>query len=167
MLKHVLGAFVGLALTVAASAQIPAGGEFRVNTFTTGAQIQARAAMEPDGDFVVVWTGSAQDGSDTGVFAQRFAASGAARGAEFRVNTYTTGRQWEPAVAVGARGEFVVVWTSVQDGSGTSIQGRRYDALGSAIGAEFLVNTLTASNQDEPRIGRAADGRFVVIWTSL
>jgi hypothetical protein len=44
----------------AASAQTTAGGEFRVNTYTTGAQADARAAMEPDGDFVVVWTSDGQ-----------------------------------------------------------------------------------------------------------
>ena len=32
-----------LAFSAAASAQIPAGGEFRVNTYTTGPQADARA----------------------------------------------------------------------------------------------------------------------------
>ena len=51
----------------AASAQVPAGGEFRVNTYTTGAQgSSGRPAMEPDGDFVVVWTSIGQDGSSFG-----------------------------------------------------------------------------------------------------
>ena len=167
MMKQVVGACaVSLALTAVASAQTPAGGEFRVNTYTTGHQAAARLAMEPDGDFVVVWSSYGQDGSDFGVFGQRFAASGAPRGSEFRINTYTTGSQGLPAVAVGSRGDFVVVWESVQDGSGSSIQGRRYDAAGSAIGGEFLVNTFTTGSQFRPRVGRAADGRFVVSWTS-
>ena len=81
MVKQVVGACsVVLALTVAASAQTRAGGEFRINTYTTGYQAFGRAAMEPDGDFVVVWTSYAQDGSDYGAFGQRFAAAGARRG---------------------------------------------------------------------------------------
>ena len=67
-----------------------------------------------------------------GMFGQRFAASGAPRGSEFQINTYTTGHQHVPAVAVGSRGDFVVVWQERrQDGSGASIQGQRFDAAGS------------------------------------
>ena len=111
--------------------------------------------MEPDGDFVVVWTSFTQDGSDYGVFGQRFAASGAPRGSEFRINTYTTGFQGPPAVAVGSRG--ISSWSgrAWQDGSGPSIQGRRFDAAGRAIGAEFLVNTFTTGLQYRPHVGRA------------
>jgi hypothetical protein len=157
-------AIVFVALTAAASAQTPAGGEFLVNTYTSGSQLDARPAMEPDGDFVVVWTSVGQD--DGGAFGQRFAASGAPRGGEFQINTYTTGSQRLPALAIGSKGDFVVVWGSVQDGSRYSVQGRRYDASGSGIGGEFLVNTFTTDYQDLPHVGRAVDGRFVVIWTS-
>ncbi len=167
MLKQAVGACaVALALASGASAQVPAGGEFRINTYTTGNQFLARPAMEPDGDFVVVWQSDGQDGSGTGIFGQRFAASGTTRGGEFRINTYTTGLQAEPAVAVGSNGDFVVVWESVQDGSYRSIQGQRYDASGSALGGEFQVNTFTTSYQRSPHVGRASDGRFVVSWGS-
>ena len=58
MMKQIVGACsVSLVLTAAASAQIPAGGEFRVNTYTTGRQYLAHPAMEPDGDFLVAWSG--------------------------------------------------------------------------------------------------------------
>ena len=36
-----------LAMAATASAQTPAGGEFRVNTYTTSSQWYARPAMEP------------------------------------------------------------------------------------------------------------------------
>ena len=167
MTKRVVGACsVSLALTAATAAQTPAGGEFRVNTYTTSNQGVARPGMEPDGDFVVVWHSYLQDGSDYGVFGQRFAASGAPRGSEFAINAYTTGFQAWPAVAVGSRGDFIVVWESVRDGSRTNIQGRRFDGAGNAIGGEFLVNTFTTGYQRLPHVGRATDGRFVVTWSS-
>jgi hypothetical protein len=166
MTKHVAGAFsVSLALTAAATAQTPAGGEFRVNTYTTNRQATARVAMEPDGDFVVVWESMGQDGSNHGVFGQRFAASGAARGGEFRVNTYTTLLQGQASVAVRSQGDFVVVWASSQPFSTQAIQARRYDSAGNAIGGEFQVNTLTGYT-GWPKVGLAADGQFVVCWTS-
>jgi hypothetical protein len=48
------------------------GGEFQVNSYTTGAQVGPAIAGDVDGDFVVVWTSDDQDGSDTGIFGQRF-----------------------------------------------------------------------------------------------
>jgi S-layer family protein len=166
MMKLVAGACsVVLTLTTAVSAQTPAGPEFRVNTFTPGSQAVGRPAMEPDGDFVVVWM-SAQDGDRYGAFGQRFAASGAPRGSEFRINTYTMGSQRDPAVAVGSGGDFVVVWENVQYLTTESIKGRRFDAAGGAIGAEFVVNTVTTTYKFRPSVGRASDGRFVVGWSS-
>lgn len=167
-MTRTLGAWsVCLALTAPASAQTPAGGEFRVNTVTTESQeAWTRPVMESDGDFIVAWTSAFQDGSGSGVFGQRFAASGAARGSEFQINTYTEQPQIHPAVAVGSSGDFVVVWTSYGGGGGPNIKGQRFAASGSAIGGEFQVNTFTTGFQDLPHVGRAADGGFVVSWFS-
>ena len=62
------------------------------------------------GRFVVVWQGITDLASgNTEVFAQRYAADGTPLGGEFRVNTYTTGRQRIPRVAADLLGDFVVV----------------------------------------------------------
>ena len=166
MKDAIRAAIVLLAFGGAASGQTPVGPNFRVNSYTTGIQSDPSIAVEPDGDFVIVWMSQGQDGSYYGAFGQRFAASGAPRGSEFQINTYTTGSQGQPDVAVGSAGDFVVVWTSAQDGSGFDIQGRRYDASGSPVGGEIQVNTYTTGTQVGPHVARAADGRFVVAWTS-
>ena len=155
-----------LALTAAASAQTPAGRDFQVNAYTTGIQFLARPAMEPDGGFVVAWTSYDQDGSDRGIFGRRFAATGVPRGGEFQVNTHTTDLQNVATVAVGSRGDFVAVWHGFQDGSGGSIHGQRYDPSGNRIGSEFQVNTSTLGDQFSPRVARAFDGQFIVVWTT-
>ena len=85
------------------------GSQFRVNTYTTGSQIQSDAAMDAAGDFVVTWE-SVEDGSLYGVYAQKYYASGTAEGSEFRVNSYTTGNQDRPAEAMDTAGDFVVAW---------------------------------------------------------
>ncbi len=41
----------------------PLGGEFRVNTFTTNSQTNPATAMDADGDTIVVWHSSGQDGT--------------------------------------------------------------------------------------------------------
>jgi hypothetical protein len=51
-------------------------------------------------------------------------------GPEFRVNTYTTGRQWNPTVAADPSGGFVVIWGSrTQDGSNWGVYGQRYGQI--------------------------------------
>ena len=83
------------------------GSEFQVNTVTVSGQFYSKTAMDADGDFVVTWVSTGQDGSSNGVFAQRYDSSGASVGAEFQANTYTTGSQNRPVVAMAADGRFV------------------------------------------------------------
>ena len=111
---------------------VPAGlgNEFRVNTYTTQRQSRPAAASDSSGNFVIIWRRRTQDGSGYGVFGQRHASTGEPLGDEFRVNTYTTGSQFKPAVASSASGHFVVVWQSnYQDGSDFGIFGQRYNMI--------------------------------------
>jgi hypothetical protein len=56
------------------SAGSPLATEFQVNTYTPSYQRSPSVGADADGDFVVTWMSSAQDGSAYGIFAQRFAA---------------------------------------------------------------------------------------------
>ena len=146
----------------------PQGGEVRVNTHTADSQTAPAAAMDADGELVVVWQSAGQDGSLWGVYAQRFDADGARRGDELRVNTYTTREQVTPAVAMDDDGDFVVAWASFgQDGSGYGVFARRFDANGIAASPEFRVNTYTNADQNQPSVTMDADGDFVVAWQSF
>jgi hypothetical protein len=142
----------------AAHAQLPLGEEFRVNSYTTNTQYRTAVASQPDGRFVVVWNSRDQDGSDLGVFGQRYDADGDPLGGEFQVNTYTTGGQRFSAVAADADGNFVVVWYGVSP-TGAIIFGQRYDAVGNSLGGEFQVMPGFGS----PAVARDADGDFIVV----
>jgi len=143
------------------------GGEFRINTYTTGDQSGSEVDADGAGNFVVVWQSSSQDGSGPGVFGQRFAASGAPVGAEFRVNTDTTLDQSRQTIALDSAGNFVVVWQSAgQDGSGNGVFGQRYAAAGTLLGAEFRVNTYVVGDQVGPAVAADSSGDFVVVWSS-
>lgn len=88
-------------------------------------------------------------------------------GGEFQVNTTTTDFQVTPALAMAADGSFVVVWESRgQDGSGTGLFVRRYDAAGGALGGEMQVNTYTTGDQGQAAVTTLVDGGFVVAWSS-
>ena len=66
------------------------GNPFEVNTYTSAGQIEPRIAMDPTGDFAVVWSSFVQDGSGYGVYARRYDAATAVLGTEFRVNENST-----------------------------------------------------------------------------
>ncbi|HEY5597923.1 MAG TPA: tandem-95 repeat protein [Kiloniellales bacterium] len=143
------------------------GSEFRINTFTQNAQQSAEVAALADGGYVVVWESQNQDGSNLGLFGQRFAADGSAAGGEFRINTQTLGNQQTAAVAALADGGFAVVWQSDgQDGSGFGVFGQRFDANGAAIGPEFQINGFTAGAQGMADVAVLADGSLAVTWQS-
>jgi hypothetical protein len=153
----------------------PVGGEFMVNSYTTGEQGDYRGgisvASDPGGNFVVVWSGEGQ-GDSWGVFGRRFDNLGGPQGSDFLVNTYTTNSQGFEAgavVAADATGNFVVVWDSYgQDGDRGGIFGQRFDSTGSALGSEFQVNTYTTSEQGYRSVALASDpaGNFMVAWDS-
>ncbi len=152
----------------------PLGGEFQVNSFTTGPQHNTAVAMDPDGNFVVAWGQAEGAGDNYGIFARRFNAAGVPQGDEFRVNTFTTGVQNAPSVAVDDDGDFVIAWTSYgQDGGGGGkyFDGgayfQRYNAAGVPQGPETRINAFTTSNQGDPAVAMAPDGDFVITWLSF
>jgi hypothetical protein len=144
----------------------PATGEFRVNQFTTGRQFSAAVGVDADGDFVVAWQSRGQDGDGYGVYARRYDAAGFPLGDEFLVNETTAGNQALPVVGVDADGGFVVAWSSGQDGDESGVYARRFAAAGTALTGEFLVNETTAGNQYILAVAADADGDFVIAWES-
>ena len=143
------------------------GGEFRANSYTTAFQSLSDVAMDSSGDFVIAWHSYGQDGSGTGVYAQRYNAAGSPQGGEFRANTYTTQGQAIPAVAMDAGGDFVVAWQSRdQDGNFDGVYVQRYNALGVPQGSEFRANTQTADTQRDVSVAMDGDGDFLVTWSS-
>ena len=106
-------------------------------------------------------------------------------GPEFRVNTYTTNEQRLPSVAADGSGNFVVAWTSRQDGSGYGVFGQRFcsdlDGDGLCDVEEIVVTspleggtvdctdpavirpviTWSAGNYEKFRVFIAADPSFV------
>lgn len=146
--------------------QILPGG-FLVNSFhTAGKQRSPAIAADSQGLFVIVWESYGQDGSGYGVRARLFDATGTPPAADFAVNTFTVGSQSAAAATYDGQGNFIVVWQSPQDGSGTSIHGRRFDGSGNPLSAEFQVNNYTSGDQSRPKVAADAAGNFVVVWQS-
>jgi hypothetical protein len=143
------------------------GAEFLVNQYTTGSQFDAAVSMGADGRFVVAWASYLQDGSSAAVMARFYFRDGSPIGQEFRLNTFTTGLQRAPAVAMRTDGGFVALWADgFQDGDGAGIVATRVDAAGAFLIPPFVVNSFTAGAQSYPAVAMDADGDFVVVWQS-
>jgi len=148
----------------------PVGGEFQVNTYTSGRQGYAEVAKRANGDFVVIYS-SQQDTIDTSsgsIQGQRYASNGSTIGSQFLVNTYTTSNQIESQVSGESDGDFTVVWSSYgssgSDTSSFSIQGQRYNSDGSTSGSQFQINTTTSNYQTTPDVSVNDSGAFIVVW---
>jgi hypothetical protein len=146
---------------------IPIGPEFQVNTYATGSQGAPSVSADPEARFVVVWHSDGQDGSGLGVFGQRYFITGIPQGPEFRVSTFTTGDQYGPSAAMTGGGNFVVAWTSTQDGSGFGVFGQRFFSSGAPAGSEFRVNSYTAFSQYGAAAATGISGNFVIVWSSM
>lgn len=162
---------LGFAPPTHAGAPTVVGNDFAINTITAGDQKLPAVVATPTG-FVVVWETS-DDGDSSGIRGRRFDADGMPLGTELLINTYTTGTQSHPSVAVdllgkvGEAGDFLVTWqSSTFDGSGSSeIVARHYTASGSPSAGEFQVNSTIVGEQSYPAV--ANNGLvFLVGWQS-
>jgi hypothetical protein len=93
-------------------------------------------------------------------------------GSELLVNTATAGFQGLQQITALANGGFVVTWADSSagvggasgDSSNSAVKAQVFLADGTRLGSELLVNTATASTQNNPHITALSNGGFVVTW---
>lgn len=136
------------------------GAEFQVNSYTISYQENPSITALKEDEFVIAWCSSEQDGSISGIYAQKYNASGDKSGAELQVSSYIYQSQISPLITGLEDGGFVVAWK--RGGSSSGFYAQRYNALGSKVGAEFLISY--SQNDDQLSITSLQDGGFVVTW---
>ena len=145
-----------------------AGGETLINTTTASDQYYPASTAMSDGGYIVTWASYGQDGSNWGIYAQRYTALGVVSGGETLINSYTSGPQQNPAIAALTDGGYVVTWSSyAQDGDLWGVYAQRYDNLGVKVGTESRINTHTTNDQQNPTVAGLADGGFVITWEAI
>ncbi|NIX76640.1 cadherin domain-containing protein [Microvirga terricola] len=147
----------------------PVGGETRVNTTTTYDQSASNVTALSDGGWVVTWQSYKQDGSDNGIYQQRYDASGNVAGGERLVNTLTDGNQYRASVTALTDGGWVVTWESHNSSFNTHhIFQQRFDKFGTATSptADITVEGNTMDYKIISSVTGLADGGWVVTWTS-
>ena len=141
------------------------GTEQRVNSTVEDYQLNASVTSLADGGWLVCWESYAQDGSDYGVYQQRFTAGGLTSGEETRVNTQTTGSQNTATVTALADGGWLVSWMAYsEDGLQRDILQQRYSSAGLPVGTETTVNSSSGTLQESPQTTALLDGGWLVTW---
>ncbi len=140
----------------------PAGDEFQVDSSATGSTRQLRpvAAMDAEGDFVVVWEHNNSVVDE--VWAQRYASDGTPLAPDFLVTAVDSNAP-RPAVASNAEGDFVIVWDR-DVAERTIVEGRLYAADGSEIRGTFQVNSNSIGSHSFPSVSATGAGEFLVAW---
>jgi hypothetical protein len=137
----------------------PIGGPITVGS--SGAPQDVEVAVNAGGDFAITWS------SGNNVFVRRFDAAGSAVAPAAQVNQLATTTQDGAAVTINDDGNYIVAWRR-ESGSGSTaasaVFARRFNADGSANGAEFRADPASFQSSSAPSIAMDADGDFVVAW---
>jgi hypothetical protein len=143
------------------------GAPIRVND-DTGSNCQGDASVGVDsaGNFVVVWEDKRNGDQD--IYGQRYDYNGTPIGGNFRIDDDPSGKmQYEPSVAVGKDGKFMVVWRDDRERH-IAVYAQIYDARGTPIGSNFKVNSGGNSNSAyNPSVSVAPDNEFAVVWADV
>lgn len=70
----------------------------------------------------------------------------------------------QPRMAAIEGGGFVVVWEARDDSGDMNIYARMFDASGSPVGTEFIINSILDESQEKPSIAALPGGGFIVTW---
>lgn len=98
------------------------------------------------------------------------AASGVASGqvlvdgAEYKILPSLPGSQVQPSASWGSNGGYVVVQDEFADGDGLGLRARRFHSDFSASPSTFVVNSLTAGDQQNAKVAATPDGGAVFVW---
>lgn len=155
----------------------PASGLVNVNTTTLNHQKESAVVGltgDNSGKYAVFYTdlsalGSTSEDPYSTVRGRIFNADGTGIGSEFVVPSSRLSKS-APTVTALKGGKFVVLWKhespETGDGSLSSIKGQVFNADGTKYRGEFLVNSITAGDQNDPSVVALADGGFAVSYTN-
>ena len=143
----------------------PIGGNFQVNSDTSGIQELARVARRADGEGVVVWHRSTGE-----IAARALDGVGSPVGSDFSLDTppkpfVAPYEPVRPDVAADPSGGYLAVWHYEDSVSGT--YGRRLDANATPIRRIFQVNTNPGQLAEFAAVAGTGSGGFVVAFMGL
>jgi hypothetical protein len=135
------------------AASVATGNPFRVNTHTYGEQYAPQIGNLGNVQ-LIIWSSLGQDGSSDGVYG-RLILEAAPNGAEFRINSTTISKQYQPAITSDGVDRFLVAWASF---AGLS----SFDIL-----AQRLASGQPLPRPSPPFVAALSASRLAVSWPEL
>lgn len=165
-------------------AETKGGRSGTANTLSSGNDEKSDVANDADGNFVVTWQSNGEEGdpdsNGEGVYFQLFNNFGEKQlptpgtATDQLVNSgHTNGNQSNPAVAMDANGNFVIVWSDNNGGIPINydVYAQAYTKSGAPIGSAVKINSMDnkitpladiSIDFNGPASGSQTD--FVVVW---
>ena len=146
---------------------VKVGNEFQVNTYTQNYQMDPKVAASSNG-FAVIWKRNSQGSFTPSIWARTFNWTGTPTTGEFSVDVAGVDTRCCPSIGLDDQGTIFASWdVRDKDGDGWGVYARRFDASGSPLGPEFLVNQFTTDGQGASNIKLLPSGEAFVVWTSF
>ncbi len=123
-------------------------------------------ANSPNGSSVVVWVSEDTNAANTGVddfdvMAQLYGSGGDLIGLPITVASQSY-KEYDPAVAMDADGNFVVTWTEAH--AGINVKAKWFDAIGSPTHGDIYVAS-SSEPEGHSSVAMDAEGNSVVTYT--
>ena len=140
------------------------GNTFRINRPGPGIQILPSVAVNPGGDFVVVWQYQPDPHTPRSLRARHFSKEGKPVGDEFIIEADSVADSVIPSIAADPQGNYVVVWTSYGSPFCTSVKGRLFRPDDKPAGPSFYLSSGTDSCDQSPQVAFGPQGAFAAVW---
>lgn len=147
------------------STGLPLGSQVRVSNAAYRRQYNMGIGIDGSGGFASTWYHWISGTNNIDTWARRYNPAGQPVTSQTRTNSYTPHVQIGSDIAMADDGSYVVTWESYgQDGDEWGVFGQRFNALGSRLGSEFQVNTITSGHQQLAKVAMTGNGKFVVAF---
>lgn len=141
----------------------PGDEDFKVGFGTAPSQNTPDISADALGNGLVVWSDNRNSGtSGIDIFA-RVMRNYNFVGSDIQINIMATGDQTEPSVSLNTAGDGLVVWKGSNGAANNIIHGLKIHNY-APFGAEFVIPSVTTSEQGEPSVMIDFSGNGFVVW---
>jgi hypothetical protein len=160
------GEIMGIFARIFDANHVPLGNEIQINVVWQASQWRPLIDQLPGGGWVIAWSGTWAGDS---IF-RLVTPTGQFLTGDVLINTYTSGGQTLPDVAVAPDGRMFFVYVDYSAhggvGTGTNLWGRLFDANANPLGPDYPLNTpsYAVGHQKQPRAAADGLGNYIVTW---
>ena len=140
------------------------GGSFLVTKPNSATVLSPSVAVNPAGDFVVVWQYQPDPNTPRSLHARHFSKDAEPMGREFVVEADSVADAIVPSIASDSRGNYVVVWTSYGSPYCPSVKGRLYRPDDAPAGPAFYLSSGTNTCDQFPKVAFGPNRTFAAAW---